>query len=455
MADIAAAAGCSLMTVSRALRDHPTIAAATRQRVLVQAESLGYRPDPELSRLMRRLHTSRISEPETIAWLSLHPTRNGWRQSSVSEAILRGAQAHAQTHGYKLSHFWLGDYITGSAKATEQTKRTAGTERTKKFGTNGGHASTGDHAAAAQRLAQVLEHRGIRGLLVMPVPAGSTALTHMRWDTFAAATCGYTLTEPRLHRACSQQYQAMRLGWQELRRRGYRRIGLALARSNDHNSNMWHSGFVACQNEELLLAATTPDPQQHAALLPPLVLDSTRPAELAGWVRTHRPDALIGSASLLTLAAQAGIRIPQDCAFAALNISETPEHVSGIDHHMEALGAAAIDLITEQLRQHRYGLPAIPKAVMVECDWHAGSTAPDKRIPAAARSTTQQKSTAQKKSSAQKKISASAKEEKTTQAATGSTPGSAPKSTLGRTPQGTTKKAAKRSKKSSPTPKRK
>lgn len=43
--EVAAAAGVSLMTVSRALRDHPQVAAPTRERVRALAVSMGYVPD--------------------------------------------------------------------------------------------------------------------------------------------------------------------------------------------------------------------------------------------------------------------------------------------------------------------------------------------------------------------------------------------------------------------------
>ena len=52
LGEIAKAAGVSRATASRALQNNPLIAAATRQRVQNIAEKLGYRPDPEASRLL-------------------------------------------------------------------------------------------------------------------------------------------------------------------------------------------------------------------------------------------------------------------------------------------------------------------------------------------------------------------------------------------------------------------
>ncbi|MFM9168120.1 MAG: LacI family DNA-binding transcriptional regulator, partial [Verrucomicrobiota bacterium] len=49
---IAAAAGVSTMTVSRVLRNARHVASGTRERVLVAAKALDYRPDPHLARMM-------------------------------------------------------------------------------------------------------------------------------------------------------------------------------------------------------------------------------------------------------------------------------------------------------------------------------------------------------------------------------------------------------------------
>jgi DNA-binding LacI/PurR family transcriptional regulator len=45
LVDVAAAAGVSTSTASRALTNHPRITAATRRRVLEAAQSLGFAPN--------------------------------------------------------------------------------------------------------------------------------------------------------------------------------------------------------------------------------------------------------------------------------------------------------------------------------------------------------------------------------------------------------------------------
>src|SRR4051812_49177178 len=55
MRAIAEQAGVTHATVSMALRNHPLISAKTRQKIQRIARNLGYRPDPEVAKLMRHL----------------------------------------------------------------------------------------------------------------------------------------------------------------------------------------------------------------------------------------------------------------------------------------------------------------------------------------------------------------------------------------------------------------
>src|SRR5690606_18960558 len=105
--DVAQAAGVSKMTVSRALRGERGIAAATRERIQVLAEKLGYRPDPAVSELMGRLRKSRIAGLEPIAWLTSYDTIGGWRTNPGTSEMYRGAADQARKLGFRLEEFSL------------------------------------------------------------------------------------------------------------------------------------------------------------------------------------------------------------------------------------------------------------------------------------------------------------------------------------------------------------
>jgi hypothetical protein len=49
---------------------------------------------------------------------------------------------------------------------------------------------------------------------------------------------------------------------------------------------------------------------------------------------------------------------------------------SGIDQNNERVGAAAVDLVVEQLHANAFGVPENPKTVLIEGRWEPGSTAP-------------------------------------------------------------------------------
>ena len=85
--DVAAAAGVSVATVSRALRGLPNVAVSTRDRVVTVAEQLDYRPDPAASRLAAgRTRTITVGIPAL----------NGWYFSTV----VAGAEAVCNDAGY-------------------------------------------------------------------------------------------------------------------------------------------------------------------------------------------------------------------------------------------------------------------------------------------------------------------------------------------------------------------
>lgn len=105
MRDIANKAGCHYSTVSLALRNHPRIAAETRERVQRAAAELGYRPDPMLAALNAyRVMKQPPRQSGVLAWLTNYPTRDFWRDVSCECIYHQGAQRRAEARGYRLEH---------------------------------------------------------------------------------------------------------------------------------------------------------------------------------------------------------------------------------------------------------------------------------------------------------------------------------------------------------------
>jgi len=78
--DLARLAKVSHTTVSLALRGHPSIPPATRQRIARLAQRQQYRPDPTLAALNAyRIDRAAPRFHGTLGWLTSFPTETGWR----------------------------------------------------------------------------------------------------------------------------------------------------------------------------------------------------------------------------------------------------------------------------------------------------------------------------------------------------------------------------------------
>lgn len=110
--DVAAAAGVSVATVSRALRGLPNVAESTRQRVADTANDLDYRPDPAAARLAAgRTGTVTVAVPSL----------NGWYFSTVvaaAEAVC--AEAGLEFQVISIASTQQRDRLLGEAQRIER-----------------------------------------------------------------------------------------------------------------------------------------------------------------------------------------------------------------------------------------------------------------------------------------------------------------------------------------------
>lgn len=334
MKHVAAAAGVSVMTVSLALRRAPSIPAATRERVLGAAEQLGYRRNPLVSALMADLRgkKARGAEAHTIAYVESYPADGPPQQTGSLRRFRDGVVAGAAKHGFGVQVFRLGE---------------------------GGLSEA--------RLEQVLEARGIRGVVFAPFPRTGSALTQA-WGNHALAALGYSLARPGLHRAVNHQAHSIKLALAELRARGYRRIGLVIRRHEDQRTERnWLSSVLLAQH----------DAAGSELSYPLLLAEKIERRALLAWVERERPEVVV------TTEPEVGPMLPRGRAggpgrvgFAHLHLTPDAVGCSGIDQNNERVGEAAVDLVVEQLHGNAFGVPGNPKTVLIEGRWVAGMTAP-------------------------------------------------------------------------------
>lgn len=330
MREIAREAGCSVMTVSLALRNSHRISADTRRHVQEVARRLGYRPNPMVSALMTHLSTSRpVVHQANIAFLA---AREVWRQSWVSEELYGGVRDRAEELGFLVDKIWL-DGSEGSP----------------------------------DRLQKILRSRNIQGAVVAPLPE-TGVLDAIHWEDLSSVAIGNTVISPRLHRVTNHQYHGMQLILETLRAKGYRRIGLALETFvDDKVDRTWSSGLTGYQ-------LRWPVKER----VPPL-LGLIYPDDVRKWMTRHRPDVVIGLDRALDSLMELGIGIPGDVAFVHLSVPYVafPEiDVSGLNQQWRAAAAAAVDSVVAQLYRNERGISREPKTIMLEGAWYEGTTTP-------------------------------------------------------------------------------
>ncbi|RRJ97953.1 LacI family transcriptional regulator [Opitutaceae bacterium TAV4] len=328
MRDVANAAKVSAMTVSLALRNHPSIPDQTRQRIRTLAESLGYRPNPLVATLMTELRTKkRRGAAATIAYITRDLPVHTWVQTTTHAKFFLGAQRRAKSLGYRLEKFNLAE-----------------------------------KGMTAERMAGILWQRNIRGIVLAPAPL-LTRTEETCWQQFATVLLGFSITGLKGHRVANHHARTMMRVLTELHRCDYRRFGIVLhERENPRVDWSWLAGYDVFF-------------RQDEKCRPIPVLSWNSQGDFDQWFRRWRPDAI---ATFDTCVAdwlrQLGCDVPNEVGVAHLSLHPDECDFSGTDQHCEVIGATAVDVVIEEMHHNHLGVPRHPKTVLIESDWIAGAT---------------------------------------------------------------------------------
>lgn len=327
---IAQTAGVSRMTVSRVLRNVRHINPATRERVLQAVQQTGYRPNPMVSAFMSYVRRGGAGKgTDVMAYLTSGVSRHKWREEVNYLRFHEGAVARAQQRGYRLEEFWLGD-----------------------------------RSMSVRRLSDILYKRGIHGVVTAPMTS-SHAHLRLEWPRFSASAIGFSLLKPFLHRATNDQYNSMLIALRELRRLGYRRVGLAMPRVDDERVHYhWSAAYLSFYQRW--------NGRKAPALYLPTVWDARG---FLAWNRQHRPDVIVSTRPTpLEWLQEVGYLVPEDIGYANLDWAPTLASCAGIDQRPQTVGAAAVDLVVEQINHNEFGLSSHPRVVTLSGEWVPGPT---------------------------------------------------------------------------------
>ena len=328
--DVAARAKLSVAAVSMALRDDASLPAVTITRVKKIAATLGYAPDPAMSALAAHRMRLRVRRDfSVVALISNWSRRDEWLRRMSAKQLIAGAMERARTLGYTLQHFWARE---------------------------GG--------LTPKRLSEVLVARGIRGVILAPFER-PTDLFELEWKDFAVVTIERPVHYTLFHHIVPNYFADMVLAWDQLRARGYRRVGLVIDGAlAERVAHQWEAAHAFEQS------------RAKAERVPTLIVDPTgRISAIRAWLRDHRPDAVVSrSDDVLDAAAAQGLRVPRDLGYISLNVIDEAAGVSGILQHRDVMGATAVDILNSLLHRNHRGPNETSQGTEIDGSWHEGRT---------------------------------------------------------------------------------
>jgi DNA-binding LacI/PurR family transcriptional regulator len=315
------------MTVSRALRGHPSIPALTRDRIRKLAAKMGYEVDPLMRALMTQIRAGReFVHQGAIAFLV--PSLELAEKSYGYQKLIKGAAPRAGQLGYRLDVIPLNEIGSGR-----------------------------------MRLSRLLAARGIHGILIPPlveVPAGQ-----IEWSNFTAVAVGDRRGTPSLHLVRNHHSQTILLALERLRELGYRRIGFYLLKLiDDAIRHTWAALWLYDQSQRPLKAR-----------IPALMVERLEQGPFLEWLRAYRPEVVLTKhLEVRSWLEAAGFAIPAKIGFVHLDCIAEFGDCTGVDQNTESAGAAALDLVVELLYRNERGVPTQPKTILIDSRWTPGAS---------------------------------------------------------------------------------
>jgi len=330
---IATATGYSKSTVSAALRNNPNISAPTRKAIHRIAAKMGYQKDERIAELMGYLSEHK-RKPGTspLLWLHDEGEREAWRVRPWYRNIFTGAKTHAEKLGFHLEEFWCGE---------------PGMNR--------------------DRIIQILKARAVRGA-ILTRPYKGSVLVNLDFDFCACAQVQTDYWSHAYHVAVPANYHNVNLAIQRLLKLGYQRPLLAEMESIHNDAHGTHAAAYLMLADRGVIKKPSPIFKYTWA-------ESELHEKLQDHLQKNKNDVVIcQDMRFKDLIETSGFRVPRDLGLVHLNLADDVAGWSGIDPNHSTIGAAAVDLVVNQIHRNEVGRPSQPYSIHVKGKWAKGST---------------------------------------------------------------------------------
>jgi DNA-binding LacI/PurR family transcriptional regulator len=338
--ELAERLGCTRSTVSYALRNHPHVAPATRERVQKLAKEMGWIPNAELTRHMALVRTTTIDRHRPNLAIIINKPPGHMVEEDTPRMHLEGARDRAAQLGYHADVFNLAEEML-----------------------------------SPPRLRNILRARGIKGLVYIATLGTTLPLEHLQIGrSFASAVVGVRYPEIPYHVALNDLPSTGQTSIANLARRGHRRPGAVLPRALDRMLAWGFSGGIYTGQLDLPPEQRVPTllVGDHEIYLPERCFP-----EIRAWIERERPDALITTDSRFLSRFLAGATPGQlTPPVWSLDLHPGQPVRGGVDQLQHDVGEAGVDLCIGQLHRGEIGVPPVQHTLQLEGVWRDVTPAP-------------------------------------------------------------------------------
>lgn len=317
LGQIAEKAGCSRSTVSRALRNHPQLPEATCKRIQALAMEMGWKPDPEASRLMRYLQSTKKQRIESaLALINDFEQRERLQEDRYIRTLIDSARQRAEMLGFHLEEIWLRQ-----------------------------------KGMTPKRVNEILKTRGITGVLIPPEESALPSI-ELDWERLAVVATTTTALPVQMNRVLPDNFYNTNRLMTRILATGCKRPFLVTL--HDLEARMEHA-TVQLYFSHLVQAGLEPQPVSYWDE-PGEKNPGTR---LLAALKKAKPDFLILPDLWIREILGPFADLPWAC------FSLKPEAVLGVNQRPEAIGAAAVDVLSAHVIRGDVGLPEIPRVLHI------------------------------------------------------------------------------------------
>lgn len=297
---------------------------------------MGYRANPTVAHLMAQLRATQTPRWQAnLALINAHRDSQALARHPTIPAYVAGCEARAHSLGYGFDRFWLHN--------PEMTEAD---------------------------WIRILRARGIAGVVVVGLMDSNILPPQFAGvcSTLPTVVTGVRTRDPALSFASVDHHHLTMAAFEQALVLGYQRPGLVLDPVIDEVvQHRFSAGF--CTGQRQL------PPSQRVEIFWDLATARRSPENFARWLTRTKADVLFTLYNeVFEWLASSGRRVPDDIGVIQLEWRAARPEIAGMNQHNEETGAAAVDMVVNQIHHNETGVQEFPRATLIGATWVDGAS---------------------------------------------------------------------------------